>query len=78
MAGGGSRASAFRGVILLDTIVVSAVMLQRPKPAVVACLDQVDPRQVWLPSVVVSSCATEQPFTRMRPDGAHWSSTSTG
>jgi hypothetical protein len=39
MAGGGSRASAFRGVILLDTIVVSAVMLQRPEPAVVACLE---------------------------------------
>jgi predicted nucleic acid-binding protein len=53
MAGGGSRASAFRGVILLDTNVVSAVMLQRPEPAVVAWLDQVDPRQVWLPSVVV-------------------------
>jgi predicted nucleic acid-binding protein len=40
-------------VILLDTNVVSALMLQRPEPAVVAWLDQVDPRQVWLPSVVV-------------------------
>jgi hypothetical protein len=40
-------------VILLDTNVVSAVMLQRPEPAVAAWLDQVDPRQVWLPSVVV-------------------------
>jgi toxin FitB len=40
-------------VILLDTNVVSAVMLQRPEPAVVAWLDQVDHRQVWLPSVVV-------------------------
>ena len=53
MAGGGARASAFRAVILLDTNVVSAVMLQRPEPAVVDWLDQVDPRQVWLPSVVV-------------------------
>jgi hypothetical protein len=40
-------------VILLDTNVVSAVMLQRPDPEVVAWLDQQDPRQVWLPSVVV-------------------------
>lgn len=53
MAGGGACASAFRAVILLDTNVVSAVMLQRPEPAVVDWLDQVDPRQVWLPSVVV-------------------------
>jgi toxin FitB len=40
-------------VILLDTNVVSAVMVQRPDPDVVAWLDQIDPRQVWLPSVVV-------------------------
>ncbi|MFM9087043.1 MAG: PIN domain-containing protein [Cyanobium sp.] len=40
-------------MILLDTNVVSAVMLQRPDPAVVAGLDQLDPSQVWLPSVVV-------------------------
>ena len=40
-------------MILLDTNVVSAVMLQRPDPAVVAWLDRIDPRQVWLPSVVV-------------------------
>jgi hypothetical protein len=33
MAGGGARAGAFRAVILLDTNVVSAVMLRRPKPA---------------------------------------------
>jgi hypothetical protein len=30
MAGGGAHATAFRAVILLDTNVVSAVMLQRP------------------------------------------------
>jgi hypothetical protein len=40
-------------VILLDTNVVSAVMVQRPDPDVVAWLDQINPRQVWLPSVVV-------------------------
>ena len=40
-------------MILLDTNVVSAVMLQRPDPAVVAWLDRIDPRQVCLPSVVV-------------------------
>ncbi len=40
-------------MILLDTNVVSAVMLRRPDPAVVAWLDRTDPRQVWLPSVVV-------------------------
>jgi len=40
-------------VILLDTNVVSAVMLQRPDTAVVAWLDQLDASQVWLPSVVV-------------------------
>ena len=40
-------------MILLDTNVVSAVMLQRPDPEVVAWLDRIDPRQVWLPSVVV-------------------------
>ena len=40
-------------MILLDTSVVSAVMVQRPDPDVVAWLDQIDPRQVWLPSVVV-------------------------
>jgi len=33
MAGGGARAGAFRAVILLDTNVVSAVMLQRPGAA---------------------------------------------
>ena len=40
-------------MILLDTNVVSAVMLQCPDPAVVAWLDRLDPSQVWLPSVVV-------------------------
>ena len=40
-------------MILLDTNVVSAVMLQRPDAAVVAWLDQLHPSQVWLPSVVV-------------------------
>lgn len=40
-------------MILLDTNVVSAVMVQRPDPDVVAWLDQINPRQVWLPSVVV-------------------------
>ena len=40
-------------MILLDTSVVSAVMVQRPDPDVVAWLDQINPRQVWLPSVVV-------------------------
>ena len=53
MAGGGARAGAVRAVILLDTNVVSAVMRQRPEPAVVAWLDRVDPREVWLPRVVV-------------------------
>jgi predicted nucleic acid-binding protein len=33
-------------VILLDTNVVSAVMLQRPDPEVVAWLDRINPRQV--------------------------------
>ena len=40
-------------MILLDTNVVSAVMLRRSDPAVVAWLDRLDPHQVWLPSVVV-------------------------
>ena len=40
-------------MILLDTNVVSAVMLQCPDPAVVAWLDRLDTSQVWLPSVVV-------------------------
>jgi predicted nucleic acid-binding protein len=40
-------------VILLDTNVVSAVMLQSPDAAVVAWLDQLEPSQVWLPSVVL-------------------------
>ena len=40
-------------MILLDTHVVSAVMLQCPDAAVVAWLDQLDASQVWLPSVVV-------------------------
>ena len=40
-------------MILLDTNVVSAVMLQCPDAAVVAWLDQSDPSQIWLPSVVV-------------------------
>ncbi len=40
-------------MILLDTNVVSAVMLQSPDAAVVAWLDQLEPSQVWLPSVVV-------------------------
>ncbi len=40
-------------MILLDTNVVSAVMQNRPDPAVVAWLDQQTPDQIWLPSVVV-------------------------
>lgn len=54
MAGGGSRASAFRGVILLDTNVVSAVMLQRPEPAVVAWLDQVDLRDTLIAGIALA------------------------
>lgn len=53
MAGGGRHAGELRVVILLDTNVVSAVMVHRPDPTVVAWLDQQDPHQVWLPSVVV-------------------------
>jgi predicted nucleic acid-binding protein len=40
-------------VILLDTNVVSAVMQNRPDPAVVRWLDQQPPQEIWLPSVVV-------------------------
>ena len=40
-------------MILLDTNVVSALMLQQPERQVLQWLDQQDPRQVWLPSVVV-------------------------
>ena len=40
-------------MILLDTNVVSAVMQNRPDPAVVAWLDQQAADQIWLPSVVV-------------------------
>jgi len=40
-------------VILLDTTVVSAVMQNRPDPAVVRWLDQQPPQEIWLPSVVV-------------------------
>ncbi len=40
-------------MILLDTNVVSALMLQRPDTHVLHWLDQQDPRQVWLPGVVV-------------------------
>lgn len=40
-------------VILLDTNVVSALMLQRPDPAVVRWLDGQLPQQIWLPSLVV-------------------------
>lgn len=40
-------------MILLDTNVISAVMLHRPDPAVMAWLDRQDPHQVWLPSLVV-------------------------
>ncbi len=40
-------------MILLDTNVVSAVMQNRPDPAVVAWLDQQPADQIWLPSVVV-------------------------
>lgn len=53
MARGGSNPGILGGVILLDTNVVSAVMLQCPDAAVVAWLDQSDPIQIWLPSVVV-------------------------
>ena len=53
MARGGSHPGIPGGVILLDTNVVSAVMLQCPDGAVVAWLDQSDPSQIWLPSVVV-------------------------
>jgi predicted nucleic acid-binding protein len=48
-------------MILLDTNVVSALMLKQPERHVLQWLDQQDPRQVWLPSVVVwwcLSCAT--------------------
>lgn len=40
-------------MILLDTHVVSALMLRQPDPAVVGWLDAQDPGEVWLPSVVV-------------------------
>ena len=40
-------------MILLDTNVVSAVMQNRPDPAVVRWLDQQLLAEVWLPSVVV-------------------------
>ena len=40
-------------VILLDTNVVSALMPNRPDPAVVRWLDQQPADEVWLPSVVV-------------------------
>ncbi len=40
-------------MILLDTNVVSALMLRQPHPAVVGWLDAQDPAEVWLPSVVV-------------------------
>ena len=40
-------------MILLDTNVVSAVMQNRPDPAVVAWLDRQPADQIWLPSVVV-------------------------
>lgn len=40
-------------MILLDTNVVSALMLKQPERHVLQWLDQQDPRQVWLPSVVV-------------------------
>jgi len=40
-------------MILLDTNVVSALMLKQPERHVVQWLDQQDPRQVWLPSVVM-------------------------
>ncbi len=40
-------------MILLDTNVVSAVMQNRPDPAVVRWLDQQPPQEIWLPSVVV-------------------------
>lgn len=40
-------------MILLDTNVVSAVMQNRPDPAVVRWLDQQPVDEIWLPSVVV-------------------------
>lgn len=40
-------------MILLDTNVVSAVMQNRPDPAVVRWLDQQILAEIWLPSVVV-------------------------
>ena len=40
-------------MILLDTNVVSAVMQNRPDPAVVGCLNQQPASEIWLPSVVV-------------------------
>jgi toxin FitB len=40
-------------VILLDTNVVSAVMQNRPDPAVVGWLNQQPADEIWLPSVVV-------------------------
>ena len=40
-------------MILLDTNVVSAVMQNRPDPAVVRWLNQQPVEKIWLPSVVV-------------------------
>ncbi len=40
-------------MILLDTNVVSAVMQNRPDPAVVGWLNQQPVEEIWLPSVVV-------------------------
>ena len=40
-------------MILLDTNVVSALMLKQSQRHVLQWLDQQDPRKVWLPSVVV-------------------------
>lgn len=53
MPGAEGSSSRFRRVILLDTNVVSAVMQNRPDPAVVAWPDQQAADQIWLPSVVV-------------------------
>jgi predicted nucleic acid-binding protein len=44
-------------MILLDTNVVSALMLKQPERHVLQWLDQQDPRQVWLPSVVAAEQA---------------------
>lgn len=60
-------------MILLDTNVVSAVMLQRPDPAVVAWLDRIDPRQVWLPSVVVFELRYGAAFILMPAGARSWS-----